>query len=100
MGLADISKEEARKTGKLPWDVPLFLKLSKVQSMQCIVKLQYVFHFDTIIQSREVNTVKLTVYICSLKLPVSLFAHLIYIQVVLLLFFLPSYFLSLSLFFN
>lgn len=40
MGLADISKEEARKTGKLPWDVPLFLKLSKVQSMQCIVKLQ------------------------------------------------------------
>lgn len=38
--------------------------------------------FDTIKQSREVNTVKLTVYICFLKLLVSLFAHLIYIQVV------------------
>lgn len=66
----------------MPRDAPLFIKLSKVQSMQCIVKLQQIFRFDTIKQSREVNTVKLTVYICFLKLPVSLFAHLIYIQVV------------------
>lgn len=61
---------------------PVFIKLSKVQSMQCIVKLPLIFCFDTIKQSREVNTVKLTVYICFLKLPVSLFALLIYIQVV------------------
>lgn len=40
-GGAGISQEGARKTGKrLPRDAPLFLKLSKVQSMQCIVELQ------------------------------------------------------------
>lgn len=65
---AGISKEGARKTAKhMPRDAHLFMKLSKVQSMQCIVKLQQVFCFDTIKQSREVNTVKLTVYICFLK---------------------------------
>lgn len=64
--------------------------------MQCIVKLQQIFHFDTIKQSREVNTVKLTVYICFVKLPVSLFAHLIYIQVVP---FSPGSFLSFFFFF-
>lgn len=41
VGGAGISQEGARKTGKsLPRDAPLFLKLSKVQSMQCIVELQ------------------------------------------------------------
>ena len=94
---AGISKEGARKTGKhMPWDAPVFIKLSKVQSMQCIVKLRSIFCFDTIKQSREVNTVKLTVYICFLKLPVSLFALLIYIQVVP---FPPSSFLSLYYYF-
>lgn len=75
---------------------PVFIKLSKVQSMQCIVKLPSIFCFDTIKQSREVNTVKLTVYICFLKLPVSLFALLIYIQVVP---FSPHSFLSLYYYF-